>query len=89
MSLYFSTGYGVWDTLLKEAEEEASIPEEIMSRAKPVGAISYTIVNDYGTAPEVEFVYDLELPLDFVPKNADGEVAGTFTLNCFTFNFLC
>ena len=85
MSLYFSTGYGVWDTLLKEAEEEASIPEEIMSRAKPVGAISYTIVNDYGTAPEVEFVYDLELPLDFVPKNADGEVAGTFTLNCFTF----
>ena len=66
----------MWDTLLKEAEEEASIPAEIMSAAKPVGAISYTIVNDYGTSPEVEFVYDLELPLDFVPKNADGEVAG-------------
>lgn len=24
--------------------------------------------------PNTEYVYDLELPLDFVPQNADGEV---------------
>lgn len=24
--------------------------------------------------PNTEFVYDLELPLDFVPNNSDGEV---------------
>ena len=45
--------------------------------AKPAGAISYTIVNQYGISPEVEFVYDLELPSNFVPKNIDGEVQGT------------
>lgn len=29
--------------------------------------------------PNTEFVYDLELPVDFIPKNADGEVE-TFEL---------
>lgn len=30
--------------------------------------------SDQGLFPNTEFVFDLELPTDFVPKNADGEV---------------
>ena len=72
-----SSGYGVWDTLVKEADEEAGMGLEYLSGvAVPAGCISYTVVNQYGTSPEVEFVYDVELPQDFVPHNKDGEVAG-------------
>lgn len=35
--------------------------------------------SEQGLFPNTEFVYDLELPLDFVPKNNDGEV-DTFQL---------
>jgi hypothetical protein len=30
--------------------------------------------SERGLFPNTEFVYDLELPLDFVPNNSDGEV---------------
>ena len=30
--------------------------------------------SERGLFPNTEFVFDLELPLDFVPQNADGEV---------------
>lgn len=30
--------------------------------------------SERGLFPNTEFVFDLELPLEFVPKNADGEV---------------
>lgn len=29
-----------------------------------------------GLSPNTEFIYDLELPVDFVPRNQDGEVSG-------------
>lgn len=35
--------------------------------------------SERGLFPNTEFVFDLELPLDFIPKNADGEVE-TFEL---------
>lgn len=35
--------------------------------------------SERGLFPNTEFVYDLELPADFVPRNADGEVE-TFEL---------
>src|SRR5439155_3210179 len=67
-------GYGVAATLAKEAEEEAAIPADLIERAVPVGAITYLMENEVGIRDGVLFVYDLELPAGFVPRNRDGEV---------------
>src|SRR5260370_4768744 len=67
-------GYGLADTLLKEGEEEASIPRSLTSRAVPAGAVSYRMENELGIRDDVLFVFDLEMPADFVPKNQDGEI---------------
>lgn len=40
---------------------------------------SFFFESERGLFPNTEFVYDLELPVDFIPKNADGEVE-TFEL---------
>ncbi|MGE5537460.1 MAG: DUF4743 domain-containing protein [Gemmatimonas sp.] len=68
-------GMGVRETLIKEAGEEASIPAEVASRARPVSAIRYCCEGDGGLRPDVLFVYDLELPPDFRPRPCDGEIA--------------
>ncbi|KAK7603704.1 hypothetical protein V9T40_003703 [Parthenolecanium corni] len=69
-----SSGYSILDTAFKEAEEEASIPSEFMLKLKPCGSVSFFFENEQGLFPNTEFVFDLELPSDFVPKNKDGEV---------------
>jgi Domain of unknown function (DUF4743)/NUDIX domain len=68
-------GYGVEQTLWKESEEEASIPESLAKSAVPVGAVSYRMETRLGIRDDVLFVYDLEMPAGFVPKNRDGEIA--------------
>ena len=35
---------------------------------------SYFYEDRRGLLPEVQFIFDLEVPKDFVPENADGEV---------------
>lgn len=35
---------------------------------------SFYFESERGLFPNTEYVYDLELPLDFMPQNADGEV---------------
>jgi 8-oxo-dGTP pyrophosphatase MutT (NUDIX family) len=67
-------GHGVAATLVKEADEEAGIPAGLIERAVPVGAISYLMENEIGIRDGVLFVYDLEVPAEFVPQNRDGEV---------------
>jgi hypothetical protein len=67
-------GHSVGETLLKEGEEEASIPIHITKRAIPVGAVSYRMETELGIRDDVLFVYDLEMPADFVPRNRDGEL---------------
>jgi hypothetical protein len=67
-------GHGVDETLLKEGEEEASIPRSLVSRAISAGAVSYRMETKLGIRDDVLFVYDLEMPADFVPKNRDGEI---------------
>lgn len=42
-------------------------------------SFSFFFQSERGLFPNTEFVFDLELPLDFIPKNADGEVE-TFEL---------
>ena len=67
-------GHGVDGTLLKEGEEEASIPRSLLNHAISVSAISYRMETKLGIRDDVLFVYDLEMPADFVPQNRDGEI---------------
>jgi Domain of unknown function (DUF4743) len=69
-------GYGLIDTLVKEADEEAMVPPGLIARAVPAGAVSYRMETALGIRDDVLFVYDLEVPPDFVPQNRDGEFAG-------------
>jgi len=69
-------GIGLMDNVIKEAGEEAAVPPGLAATAKPAGVISYCHEADDGLKPDVMFVYDLELPRDFVPRNTDGEMAG-------------
>jgi hypothetical protein len=67
-------GHGLDETLLKEGEEEASIPRSLTHHAVPAGAVSYRMETELGIRDDVLFIYDLEMPADFVPKNQDGEI---------------
>lgn len=65
---------GIKETMVKECAEEACIPACIAQQARPVSTVSYTYEDPEGVFPESQFVFDLELPLDFKPKIGDGEV---------------
>jgi Domain of unknown function (DUF4743) len=67
-------GIGVLDNLIKEAAEEAALPEALARQAVAVGAVSYRCEREEGLRDDVLFCYDLVLPADFVPRNTDGEV---------------
>ncbi len=71
-------GVGLIDNLIKEAAEEAGIPQSLARRAVPVGAITYCLETPEGLKPDVQYCYDLELPADFVPANHDGEIEEFF-----------
>src|SRR5262245_24333098 len=71
-------GIGLIDNLIKEAKEEADMPEALARQAGPTGAVSYRLRNDEGLRNDVLFIYDLELPESFTPKNTDGEVEEFF-----------
>lgn len=61
-------GLGPQENVIKECEEEASIPRELAQRAVPAGAVSYSSEQSEGLKRDVLFCYDLELPLSFEPK---------------------
>jgi len=67
-------GLGFLENMIKECAEEAAIPETLSRNLKPVGTISYLYETNEGLKPDVMVNYDLELPADFVPQCADGEV---------------
>jgi 8-oxo-dGTP pyrophosphatase MutT (NUDIX family) len=67
-------GLTAMETVIKEAEEEANLGEEIAGRARPVGAITYKLALPEGLRNDTLFVYDLELPPGVVPASNDGEV---------------
>ncbi|KAI0074920.1 hypothetical protein K474DRAFT_1664824 [Panus rudis PR-1116 ss-1] len=72
------SGYGIFESLVKESMEEASIPEDIVRNyAKSVGVISYFYRTKAGwLQPEVEYAYHICIPdgFEFQPKPLDGEV---------------
>jgi 8-oxo-dGTP pyrophosphatase MutT (NUDIX family) len=71
--------HGLQATLIKEAAEEADLPPEIVTRALPVGAVAYRMEVENGLRDDVLFVYDLDVPAAFTPRNTDGEIVA-FTL---------
>lgn len=69
-----SEGLGVMDTAVKEAGEEANVPEHLAVKMRGAGAVSFFHQSERGIHPNTEFVFDLELPETFQPSNNDGEV---------------
>jgi 8-oxo-dGTP pyrophosphatase MutT (NUDIX family) len=67
-------GLTPWETLIKEAAEEAAIPAALAATARPVGTVCYAMERAEGLRRDVLHCYDLDLPEDFVPQAADGEV---------------
>ena len=69
-----SEGLGVLETAVKEAAEEANVPEDLAVGMKAAGSVSFFHQSERGIHPNTEFVFDLELPETFQPSNNDGEV---------------
>ena len=72
-------GLSLTENLIKETAEEADLPQSLARQAVPVSAIRYCMETVSGFKPDTMFIYDLDLPVDFVPHNTDGEVS-EFTL---------
>lgn len=70
------------ECLVREAGEEASLPEELVrEKAKACGTVTYFYLRDKRAGgetglcqPECQYVYDLELPASVVPMPRDHEV---------------
>jgi hypothetical protein len=70
-------GTTAFDSLVKEATEEASLdPELVRKRARAVGAVTYYFQTKAGwLQPEVQYVYDMRLePGEARLAPMDGEV---------------
>ena len=61
-------------TLVKEAAEEAAVPEALAATARRVGMVRYAMERPEGLRRDRLHCYDLALPEDFSPRAADGEV---------------
>ena len=61
----YTAGLDIMEILVKEAAEEASIPEELCSVAKFVGSLEFSRHAGESLQPEKEFIFDIELPADF------------------------
>jgi hypothetical protein len=69
-------GLTPWQTLLKEAAEEAAIPADLAGQARLEGQIAYAMDRPEGLRRDLLFNYDLDLPESFEPRPVDGEVDG-------------
>lgn len=67
-------GYAPFAAMLKEAGEEAAMPEALARRVREVGSIRYAMERPEGLRRDVLICYDIDLPEDFTPRAADGEV---------------
>ncbi len=68
------SGLSLRENLIKECGEEADIPPELARQAKSVGTISYCTERPEGLRNDTLYNYDLELSVDFTPRNTDGEL---------------
>ena len=65
---------GLQENVEKECIEEASISSQLAREARPSSAVAYKYETRKGISPKTLFCYDLQVPTNFVPVNADGEV---------------
>jgi len=76
------TGEDPLECVIREADEEASLPQSfVRSSAKAVGTITYVYITDRRAGgesgliyPECQWIYDLEMPAEIIPRPNDGEV---------------
>jgi 8-oxo-dGTP pyrophosphatase MutT (NUDIX family) len=69
-----AAGHTPFETLVKEAAEEAMIPQALAATATEAARFSYNMERPEGLRRDVLHAYDLILPEDFIPHPADGEV---------------
>jgi 8-oxo-dGTP pyrophosphatase MutT (NUDIX family) len=69
-----AAGFGVRETLIKEAEEEAGMPVALAETARPAGVVRYRTEREEGLRNDILFVFDIDLPPDFMPVCRDGEI---------------
>ncbi|MFM1873625.1 MAG: hypothetical protein RL398_3047 [Planctomycetota bacterium] len=69
-----SIAHGSFATLVKECDEEASIPSSLAEGAAGAGSLFYRQQDGRSLKVDTLRCYDLELPADFVPRANDGEV---------------
>lgn len=67
-------GYTPSAAMLKEAGEEAAMPESLARTMREVGRLRYAMERPEGLRRDVLVCYDIELPENFIPRAADGEV---------------
>ncbi len=67
-------GLSPWETLAKEADEEAAVPADLIASATPVALLSYAMDRPEGLRRDRLHCYDLILPEHFTPHPRDGEV---------------
>ncbi|QTR02754.1 DUF4743 domain-containing protein, partial [Saccharothrix algeriensis] len=60
----------------KEAWEEAGIDADLVEPIRPTSAVTMFMEHGDVISRDVNHVFDLELPADFVPRPVDSEVAG-------------
>ena len=77
-----ATGEQPFECIVREAAEEASFPEALIrSNTKPCGTVSYVHIRDERAGgetgliqPECQYIYDMEVGSDVIPKPCDNEV---------------
>jgi len=80
------TGEDPFECMIREADEEASLPEAIVrEKSEHVGTVTYIYITNtkqHGTEglvyPECQWVYHLELDEHVIPKPNDGEAEGFY-----------
>ena len=60
--------------MVKEAQEEAQLPSELIHKMQPKSAVSYVLETKEGACPDTMFIYDLELPPETIPTPNKEEV---------------
>ena len=59
--------------MVKEAHEEAGIPGDMAMHMKAAGVIAFIREEERGIIAETDYVFDLELSPEFIPRPMDGE----------------
>ena len=76
-----SLGFSNFETIIKEAKEEAGISEEISSKATLSKVINYKSMQYGGLRNDIVNIYSLKLPESFSPIAVDGEVEEFFLIS--------